>query len=281
MSAMRWTFWLLLAALAGCDKGTVQLDVGDAPVDDVDRVVVQFTAVVLERADGDDEVFDFSPPLSIDLAAQTEGATAVLLDSAGVKEGSYDAVRLEVSADGSGTDSFVETAGVARPLLLATVDEPSLRVARSFGVDFNEETHLVLDFDLRKSVHNPDSASAPYELRPALRLVDPGTAGAVTGTVSAALAGASGCRPAVYVFTGHNASANDEGSALPPFASTLVRPAGAAFSYRVAFLPAGNYTVAFTCDAAADNPEQDDATAFPNAKDVSVEEELTATVNFP
>ena len=49
----------------------------------------------------------------------------------------------------------------------------------------------------------------------------------------------------------------------------------------MAFLPAGNYTAAFTCDAAADNPELDDATAFPNAKDVSVEEERTATVDFP
>lgn len=277
---MRSISFLLLAALAGCDQGTVQLDVGDAPVDDADRVVVQFTAVVLERADGGEEVFDFFVPLSIDLAAQTEGATAQLLGSVRAEEGSYDAVRLEISADGSGTDSFVETAGVPRPLLLAAVDEPRLRVARAFNVEFNEETRLVLDFDLRKSVHDPNSASDPFELRPALRLVDPETAGAVAGTVSASLVPA-GCRPAVYVYTGHSASANDEGSALPPFASTLVRPAGAVSSYRVAFLPAGNYTVAFTCDAAADNPEQDDATTFPNAKNVTVEAERTATANFP
>jgi len=272
---------LLLAALAGCDQGTVQLDVGDAPVDDADRVVVQFTAVVLERSDGDDEVFGFSPPRSIDLAALTEGVTAELLGSASVKEGGYDAVRLEISASGSGTDSFVETGGIPRPLLLAAADESRLRVTRAFNVERTEETRLVLDFDLRKSVHNPDSASAPYELRPALRLVDPEAAGAVAGSVSAALAGAAGCRPAVYVYTGHTASANDEGSALPPFASAIVRPAGAAFFYRVAFLPAGNYTVAFTCDAAADDPEQDDATTFPNSKNVSVEENRTASADFP
>jgi len=272
---------LLLALLAACDQGTVQLEVGDAPVDDASRVVVQFTGVVLERGDGDDEAFNLSPPLSIDLLARTEGATAVLLGGQSVTEGDYVAVRVEVSADGSGTDSFVDTAGDVRPLLLAEADEFRLRVARGFSVERTHETRLVLDFDLRKSVHNPDSTSAPYELRPSLRLVDPDEAGALSGTVSAALATASGCRPAVYVFTGHNASANDEGSALPPYASAIVRPAGAEFFYRVPFLPPGNYTAAFTCAAAADNPEQDDATTFSNSKNVSVAESQTATANFP
>jgi len=272
---------LLLTMLAGCEEGTVQLDVGDAPVDDADRVVVQFTGVVLERSDGQDVEFDFSPALSIDLAAQTEGATAELLGSKSVDEGAFDAVRLRISATGSGTDSFVETGGVSRPLLLDDADESRLRVTRSFDVEMSEETHLVLDFDLRKSVHNADSASAPYELRPSLRLVDPDQAGAISGTVSSALAGASGCRPAVYVYTGHNASANDEGSALPPLASAIVRPASTDFSYRVAFLPAGNYTAAFTCGAAADDPEVDDATTFPNSKNVTVEEGGTVGANFP
>ncbi|MGH8442301.1 MAG: DUF4382 domain-containing protein [Nevskiaceae bacterium] len=280
-SGLRVAAGLVLALLAGCDQGTVQLDVGDAPVDDADRVVVQFTGVTLERTDGDDESFTFNPPRPIDLAAQVEGATVALLDGTSVQEGDFEAVRLRVSADGSGTDSFVEVGGIARPLLLAEIDRPRLRVARPFTVVRQEETQLIVDFDLRKSVHTPDSGTSPYELRPSLRVVDPEDVGAIAGTVSAALAGASGCRPAVYVYTGHSATANDEGSALPPFASARVRVAGADFFYRVPFLPAGNYTAAFTCNAAADDPQLDDTISFTGAKNVTVDEEATVTASFP
>jgi hypothetical protein len=272
---------VLLALLAGCDQGSLNLEVGDAPVDDAARVVVRFTAVVLERADGDDERFPLSPPLDIDLAAQVEGATATLLDAGGLTEARYSAVRLELSADGSGNDSFVEEdGGATRPLLLADADRARLRVARSFEVERLETTRLVLDFDLRKSVQVPDSVTAPYELRPSLRLVDADTAGALSGTVSAGLAGAAGCRPAVYVYNGHGVTPEDEGSALPPLASAIVRIAGADFFYRVPFLPPGNYTAALTCDAAADNPEQDDATTFEATRNVVVPQRGTASGDF-
>lgn len=271
----------LLALLAGCDQGSLKLQVGDAPVDDAERVVVRFTAVVLEGSDGDDERFALSPPLDVDLAAQVEGATVTLLDAGGLTEGGYDALRVEISADGSGADSFVEEAGGAiRPLLLASADSGRLRVARSFAVERLETTRLVLDFDLRKSVHVPDSGTAPYELRPSLRLVDADTAGALSGTVSAGLAGAAGCRPAVYVYSGHSVTPDDEGSALPPLASAIVRSAGTDFFYRVPFLPPGNYTAALTCDAADDNPEQDDATEFGQARNVVVPQGATASADF-
>lgn len=272
---------ILLALLAGCDQGSLNLEIGDAPVDDAERVVVRFTAVVLEHADGDDERFPLSPPLDIDLAAQAEGATATLLDAGGLTEARYRAVRLEVSAGGSGADSFVEESGGAtRPLLLAEADRSRLRVARSFEVERLETTRLVLDFDLRKSVHVPDSATAPYELRPSLRLVDADTVGALSGTVSAGLAGAAGCRPAVYVYSGHGVTPDDEGSALPPLASAIVRGAGTDFFYRVPFLPPGNYTAAFTCDAADDNPEQDNTTVFDQARNVTVTRGATADADF-
>ena len=281
MNPLRLAALPLLATLAACDQGTVDLGVGDAPVDDADRVVVQFTRVVLERSDGDDESFGLSPPRSIDLLAQTEGLTAALLKDQSVQEGDYVAVRLEVNATGSGTDSFVETGGVTRPLLLAEADEARLRVARSFSVNALETVRLVVDFDLRKSIQDPDSAGAPYELRPVLRLVDADAAGAISGTVSTALATSSGCRPAVYVYSGHNVSADDEGSALPPLASAIARPDIDGFFYRVAFLPAGSYTAAFTCGAAADDPAQDDATTFPETQNVTVTESDTATADFP
>jgi len=266
--------------LAGCDQGTVQLDVADAPVDDADRIVVQFTGVVLYRDDGETETFDFDAPKSIDLAAQVEGATANLLDGAGVDEGRFTSIRLKVSADGSGDDSFVDVDGTLTPLRLEDADASRLRVSHGFSVDRLDETRLVVDFDLRKSVHAPDGAAEPYDLRPSLRVVDPEDAGAVTGAVSAARAGAAGCRPAVYVYTGHGATPDDVGSALPPYASAIVR-LDTDYAYRVAWLPAGNYTVAFTCEAAADDPELDDDIALEDPQNVTVRAEETETADFP
>lgn len=271
---------LPLLLLAACEQGTVQLEVADAPVDDADRVVVQFTGVVLHRSDGETETFDFASPKSIDLAAQVEGATALLLDGTGMDEGSFSSIQLKVSADGSGTDSFVDVDGTLTPLLLDDADVSRLRVARSFSVERLEETRLVIDFDLRKSVHKPDAAGEPYDLRPSLRAVDPEDTGAVSGTVSAALAGAAGCRPAVYAYTGFGVTPDDAGSALPPYASTIVRLSSSAFAYRIAFLPAGNYTVAFTCEAASDDPELDDDITFENAQDATVRAEETETADF-
>lgn len=273
---------LLAAALAACDKGTVDLNVADAPVDDADAVVVQFTGVTLRHSNGDTEDFTFDTPKSIDLLAQTEGASEALLAGARVEDGDYTEVRLRISATGAGTDSWVdETGGARRALVLDASDEGRLRIPTTFNVGRGDRMALTVDFDLRKSVLTPDSASAPYALRPSLRLVNTDGAGAVGGTVSAALAGASGCRPAVYLYRGHGITPDDEGSAGAPFASAIVRAATPDFAYRIAFIPPGNYTAAFTCGAAADDPERDDATTFPESAEVTVSSGGTAIANFP
>lgn len=272
---------LLTATLAACDRGTLDLDIGDAPVDDADAIVVQFTGVVLEHENGQTEEFSLRPVSSIDLAAQREGLVARLLDGVNVQDGRYVAVQLKISATGSGTDSWVDVGADRRALVLDAADEGRLRIPTAFLVERRKRLGLTIDFDLRKSVLVPDSASAPYGLRPSLRVVETGRSGGVSGTVSAARAGASGCRPAVYLYAGAGATPDDEGSSGAPYASALVRAAGTDFFYRIAFLPPGSYTAAFTCEAAADDPETDDATTFSGAQDVTVAEDRDATADFP
>jgi len=282
MQGSRIVTIVLAAGLAACDKGTLDLDVADAPIDDADAVVVQFTGVTLRHSNGDTEDFDFETPKSIDLAAQTEGASAALLAGVRVEDGDYTEVRLRLSATGAGTDSYVdETGGARRALVLDAADEGRLRIPATFNVGRGDRMALTVDFDLRKSVLTPDSASAPYGLRPSLRLVATEGTGAVAGAVTAALAGASGCRPAVYLYRGHGVTPDDEGSVGAPFASARVRATGADFAYRIAFIPPGNYTAAFTCQAAADDPETDDATTFPETAEVTVSTGATATADFP
>ena len=80
----------------------------------------------------------------------------------------------------------------------------------------------------------------------------------ISGTVANELATATGCSPAVYVYAGSNYLAGDEGSATAPLTSALVAldEVSGTYRYTAAFLPPGDYTVAYTCDAALDNPER-------------------------
>jgi hypothetical protein len=66
--------------------------------------------------------------------------------------------------------------------------------------------------------------------------------------------------PAVYVFAGANANPVDLNNSAPPAtqpvtesAVTLNNTTGN-YDFTAAFLPAGTYTLAFTCEAAQDNP---------------------------
>jgi hypothetical protein len=56
------------------------------------------------------------------------------------------------------------------------------------------------------------------------------------------------------------------------------------YYYQFTFLQPGSYTVAFTCDAALDNPDQADATAVkfsPVKTGIAVTTGQTTTVDFP
>ena len=122
---------------------------------------------------------------------------------------------------------------------------------------------FTIDFDLRKSVNGPKvggNCDGDYKLRPALRLVDNAGAGSIAGTVDADLINNPSCTAgnAVYVFAGHNIVPDDIDEIHPdPVTSAMVDDN--LLTYKAAFLSAGSYTVAFTCQAGDDDPEVDEA----------------------
>lgn len=266
------------AVLAGCN-GRVTLSVTDAPVDDATAVTIQFTGVDLEAADGSVIPFDFSTPRSIDLLALEGGIRAQLIDE-GVDAGDYRAIRLRISADGSGSDSFIERSDGRHALELEPGSSSRLRVARTFSVADRDELAFTIDFDLRKSVLPPDSAGAPYRLRPALTLVADADAGAVAGTVSPD-AVPDGCVPAVYAWAGSDVTPDDVGGTFPPLNTGRVRlDTGGTYRFRIGLLPAGAYTVALTCEAGKDQPDSDDAIAFGPARNLSVRARQDTDADF-
>ena len=88
--------------------------------------------------------------------------------------------------------------------------------------------------------------------------------------------------PAVYLFTGADVVPDDLGSATPPLASTAVNldNTTGAYKFRIAFVPTGTHTLAFTCAADDDNAETDDAITFATPLNATVTAGQTTTVEF-
>lgn len=284
---------LLPSLLTGCggaeltpgpvaeETGLLDLAVTDAPVDYATAVVVRFLGVELVAEDGRIIRFDLDPPRQIDLLALQGLDRALLLDDAVVPAGRYEGLRLLVEATETGQASFVELRdGGLAALVVPAGDSAGLVMATDFRVEAGEEIDLTLDFQLRRGLveHLPGQE---YRLLPALRLVETDTAGAVTGTVDNRLVLAVGCENgalsdlgnSVYVYEGFNRQPEDVwGTAVGPLTSAAVRldPFEGEYRYSVGFLPAGAYTVAFTCQAALDQADADDLLVFHPLENVVV-----------
>ena len=285
----------LVAAVlvAGCNSeeeawGTLSLGVTDAPVDSARRVVVEFTGVELVHQDGTTETFTFDAPRAIDLLALQGGAAELLLDEALVPAGHYERLRLTVNASRDGSASFIEyDDGSIHPLFIPSGDQAGLRLVSGFDVPAGGAADFTVDFDLRRAVVRPAGLAPDHILRPALRLVDNVEIGSIAGRVAESLifpAAGGDCSPAVYVFSGTDVEPMEIVGETGPLVTALVAledPTGE-YRYRAAFLAAGDYTAAFTCDAALDLADSTDGIGFVGGtKHVTVVAGGESVVNFP
>jgi hypothetical protein len=283
-------FMQLLAAssvflLAGCQDGTLVLSIADAPVDEATHVNLQIAEIELLKADEDSESFTFSPPRDVDLLQFSGGRSTILLDGVRVPEGDYIGIRLTINSDESTAQSFVDLATRREPLFLPAANLDLATIDESFTIERRKELDLIIHVDLRQSVLPPENDGEPFELAPVMRLIRTEDAATLAGTVSNALATASGCSPAIYLFADEDAEPNDIGSNADIVASAKVDVSSVSgdFDYQIAFLDAGNYTVAFTCDASDDDPRTDEVAsivAFSASVNVVLAAGETSTVNF-
>lgn len=283
----------LAVALSGCGSddewGRVTLGVTDAPVDDAARVVVTFTGVELRHENGGRETFTFDSPRQIDLLALQGGAVELLLDNEELPAGRYDSIRLSVDAGLSSSTSFIEyDDGSQFPLFIPSGNQAGLRIVSGFIVPAGGVADFTIDFDLRKSVTRPPGLGPNHILRPTLRLVDNAEVGSIAGVVDQSLLfpadATDECAPAVYVFEGEGAEPRDVHEDEGPLTSALVAldDGSGEYRYRAAFIPAGEYTVAFTCEAGDDDVATADDIEFTGgAADVTVVAGAETVVDFP
>lgn len=257
------------------DTGSFSLAVTDGPVDSAEHVVVEFDGVSIKPADGEVIEFQFEQPKSLDLLALQGNLSEPLVAGESVPAGDYEWIRLHVNAErDSVMDSYIDIDGSRLELWVPSGAETGLKLVSGFTVAAGGSADFTIDFDLRKSVSDPQGMPEVI-LRPALRLVNNMVVGSVAGTldsslISAQCADASVDDGAVYVFTGADATPADiQGTEADPLVSALVNYEDA-YTYEIGFLAEGDYTVAYTCDASSDDPAVADELTFVGAATVSV-----------
>lgn len=269
----------LLAACGGSDSsprtGQMSVQVTDAPVDAAEQVVVRFTGISFKPADDAPVVVTFITPRDIDLLALAGGDAAPLISNLTVPAGAYEWMRLHVDADFDTVyDSYIQIDGSQYELRVPSGSESGLKLNGGFVVPQGGVASYTLDFDLRKSVVEPIGQPG-YFLKPVIRMVNNAQVGLLTGMVDAALL-ASACTGdatgAVYLYQGADVVPDDVDGVQPdPLASGAVTLQGdGTYRYTIAFLSPGSYTVAWTCDAADDQPESSEDLAFSTAANFSI-----------
>jgi len=283
-------------ALGGCgggggsdpETGSLSVNLTDAPVDGAASVVVVFTGLELQRANGTAVSLDFGTTngqantKSIDLIKLQNGVTGALTDGAAVPAGDYQWMRLKVLADkNSQGESYITLLnGAQYPLYIPSGAETGLKLVRPFTVAQGSTTRLVVDFDLRKSVRAPPGQDPNYVLKPTLRLMDQLQVGKITANVDLAAltatqlgssASISSCKAGLYLFSGAAAVPDDadgdstDGADPIVFMPIVYDGINTTVQVSIPFIEAGSYTVAATCNFDVDSPDSNDYVATATA----------------
>lgn len=258
---------------------TLSISITDAVIDSAQKVVVQFSGLTIKPETGDDIEYTFEAPQSIDLLSLQGTLFTSLISEQVIPTGKYTSIRLHVNAQDGVHDTYIQLDdGSEHELFIPSGSQSGLKINSSFELSETDDLHLMIDFDLRKSVVLSNNE---YKLRPTLRMVDMSDVEHISGSIDAPFLGAPHCSDsdpntgnAVYLFEGHDIAADDIDNHNPnPLSSAAVNlnPATGQYEYTLAFIPPGEYTLAFTCQADEDDPEDNDDIVFSYSENISVE----------
>lgn len=254
----------------------ISFSVSDAPVDSASEVVVAFDQIELKHENGKSYIINVDTDSQgnnyqqIDLLKYQGKDAAMIITEEELPVGTYKEMIIHTKP---GSMNYVEDNG------LHDLKIPSNKLKLGgFVVDSTAVQSFTIEFDLRKSLvlRGNTSNNKGYNLKPhGVTIIDNGDAASLWGHVDPALFTAGENCTAdgnfVYLYAGHghqnatlidNIDVNDpdfeQSTLLPesyvaPYASVAVNENG---DYAFGYLPAGDYTVAFTCNAVLDNPIQ-------------------------
>lgn len=273
---------------SGSDNKTGELSLGitDGPVENASAVVVAFSSVELHGAEN--RVIEFDNPQIINLLDYQGEDRVLLLDKETLAAGAYQWIRLEVDE----TASYIEVDGMQYGLEIPSGDESGLKMNRGITIGAGSSSDFTIDFDLRKSV--TQEGTGDYKLRPTLRLVDNLEVNTINGTVAESLITNGNCNNgdnndignAVYLFEGADATAQDlQSNEGDPMVSATVNynDQSEQYEFVLGYVPLGEYTAAFTCDASLDVNDEDnsDVVSFTDGLNVTVAASGESSISIP
>ncbi len=275
---------------SGPGTGQVSFAITDSPVANAKNVVVSFDGMEIQHANGERTNFTFDEVKTIDLLQLQGNEFDSLLNEATVTAGRYQWVRLSVLAErGNDQDSYIILNDDSRfSLYVPGGAQSGLKINTPFDVEQDNSTFYTIDFDLAKSVNNPQGFP-DYRLRPTLRLVKNEMVGSISGTVDPALVMDADCTNSeaqddvVYVYSGFDVMPDDIDAIEPDPISTAnvtLDPMDGMYKYTAGFIEQGDYTVAYTCQASKEDPEVDDMIEFVMPTNAPVVAGKTTVVNF-
>jgi hypothetical protein len=296
----------LLLTLPGCgcgfdcnddndnNQGIVTLSFSDAPIDDVEQVLLVVDTITLRRSNGDDVIVDNFTIPELNLV-DAETFDIDLLDYPGInaleviadlemENDSYSSIVLDI-IDGDINQSFVRDNDGVKELSASSsqVVLPGIDVAGG-------AQGFTVEFSLAQSLQYLSSSDS-YELTNEGIRVEDSDSGSISGRVESELFDLdSPCDSKtdplagnrLYLYSGINLSSDNladvftsssseaiPDDAIAPFAvAKLVSVAGSpTANYVFAFIPEGEYTLVFTCEAEDDDPVDYNGFAVPSPVD--------------
>lgn len=288
--------------------GSVSIGISDAPVDDVKEVVVEIDRITLKKRGEDDLVIEQftstdlaitdADTFQIDLLQYQQSNQAIVIESLELPAGQYTNLILTILDQDINSSYVVELDDSQKEI---KVPSGNLKLG-SFTVDDDSIQTFTIEFNLRQALTYRPGPDV-YNLKPrGIRLQDNATAVELSGTVDSGLFDTeqpclSKPEPTVgnvvYLYQGHNLTAENladvydpdtnsntvPNDVIGPFAVEGVFENGSGiWNYGFGFLPAGEYTLVFSCNAEGDDPDSYDGNniELPLPDDQLIELTLTA-----
>lgn len=270
--------------------GIVTVSITDAAVDNASEVWVQFSGVTLQPTDGDAEEISFNELKNINLLSLQGTLHTDLIDTALITIGNYDWIRLHVNAENDGeNDSYIKLKdGSIHELSIPSGSQSGLKINTEFKVISNQPLNMMIDFDLRKSIV---LSNTQYKLNPVLRMVNTDNTGNIFGSIDVSFLTAVECSDtdpntdnAVYLFAGTDIAPDDIDNKSPePVSSAMLilNPSTGNYEYTLGFIPFGDYTLAFTCQADLDDPKKNDNINFNYTENITIPDTSTEPPVIP
>jgi hypothetical protein len=269
LSAILALVALLLTSCYGSSSG-LNLFITDAPIDQASSIIVGIDYVTVSGDQVKPVTVTFASPLNTNVYQFQGGTSSPVFTSLPVASGHYTKLRIGFAADPISLGSSITLPDGVHVLYIPSTSPPFVdldipdgaKPDGGFTIGGGQTINLTVDFDMRKSIVQDPNDSTRFLFIPQLRVVQNQDVGTLTGSVDASLLRGL-CTPAVYVYSGQ-VTPTDENFKAPagevqPVSSGLVglNSTTGAYNFTVGFLPPGNYTVAFTCNADQDVSNKD------------------------